>query len=565
MAGTTSPLDAIGRPPLDPGIAQHPLNAGLVCWLLGLPDFAFGSKWQNLVGPEVATLAGGGANPSTSWKGNSPVPGTRCLYSAGGANASRLDFPANTFRQLSGTTYTFALWVNAISMASQGMIFLEPTSGTDAFFQRYGSDQVIYVGGTSGTYSDTYTGLGTTWLTGKGWQHLVMTSNPTLGTRIYRNGAALSGGGGTGRSISTGGNPWRIGDVGQPAGGVNGMYAAQWYMTDIRIYNRALTATDAAALYYESLAGYPNVFGRRHGLGFTASGGGGTSISIADTGAGADTIAQILASLSIAETSAGSDATPAIGAAISAIDSVAGADADPSIGAAFTQSDSGQGTDSDPGIGAAAGITDSCAGADSLGSMLAALGITEAAAGSDALDSIAASLLLAETSSAADSISRVIASLSISDASLGNDGIAALQASLAALIDACVGNELITSGIIISVADQGAGSDADPQVTVSFQASDTCSGTDLLSAIAVLLQVIEAGHGTDVTTIITGGKITRITFTASSPWSIEFTAQQSRTITFTASSPWSIEFTAQQSRTITFTASSPWSIEFAPA
>lgn len=176
-------------------------------------------------------------------------------------------------------------------------------------------------------------------------------------------------------------------------------------------------------------------------------------------------------------------------------------------------SDTGAGSDADPSIAASFTSTDSCAGADGLGSVAAAVALSESCAASEALSSL-------------------LVSLAIADAGASDDSLIQIAALLGTIVETCSGTEVLNSGVIIAITDAGTGADGTPTLQASLTVPETCTGNDLLSAIAVALSVLDSSAAIEGLTVQTGSGTRVITITfipsaksmaiAASPRSINF-------------------------------------------
>jgi hypothetical protein len=83
------------------------------------------------------------------------------------------------------------------------------------------------------------------------WYHVVETYNSATGAAaIYVNGVQEGSGSGSGNLANTG-NGWAIGQIGTGSRWFNGS------ISDVQVYNTALSANDAIALYQEGIGGVP--------------------------------------------------------------------------------------------------------------------------------------------------------------------------------------------------------------------------------------------------------------------------------------------------------------------
>ena len=218
--------------------------------------------------------------------------------------------------------------------------------------------------------------------------------------------------------------------------------------------------------------------------------GGGTTITVADTGAGADALAQLAVQVGVADTGVGVDAGPS-----------------PAVG--LTLADTGTGVDSLPVLSVSIALTDSGIGADTIQLIADTIKtITDLASGVDAIN-ISAVLQIGDTAIGLDTAA-ITALLSVIDGATGADS--AIASTLVAIADAGAGADSITVSVMLSIADAGVGADG--------------------LSIAAALALIDSATGYDA--VLHFDTITRIA-------SIKFTPKQRAT-----------NFTAKQ-RTIKFT------------
>lgn len=246
--------------------------------------------------------------------------------------------------------------------------------------------------------------------------------------------------------------------------------------------------------------------------------GAAAAVATADSGAGTDAIAQLLASLLLAESGAGTDSIAQLAASLTASDSGTGSDAIASLAATLTAVDAGTGTDALASLAATFALGDTGSGTDALPSLAAALGVTEAGTGADALANIAASVTVADSGVGADSQS-ISVTLSVTDTGTGVDTV--IQMILIAIADAGTavdslasiavtltlpesgaGSEALAIQVAVSVADAGSGAEALALLTEALkQVLDSGVGTDLVPSPAVSLTVLDSGAGYDAAAV----------------------------------------------------------------
>lgn len=221
----------------------------------------------------------------------------------------------------------------------------------------------------------------------------------------------------------------------------------------------------------------------------------GTLIVISDSGSGSDGLG-IAASVSVADTGSGADVVASIAAALGIADSGSGTDA-LGIAVSVALADTGTGIDGFAGT-ASVVLADSGSGADDQVVTVTLPEITDTGTGNDSISVLTEQLIaIADAATGTDSVS-VQVTVSVGDTGSGADGLG------------------LMTDVLKSVADSGAATD-NVSVSVSVGISDSGSGLDLLG-ITTLLAVLDLGTGYDVVVASTPGaaKIATITFNARS-------------------------------------------------
>jgi len=265
------------------------------------------------------------------------------------------------------------------------------------------------------------------------------------------------------------------------------------------------------------------------------TGGPTTSIiTLADTGAGSDTLVDsaaitladsgtaaeayvMAATLALADVGAGAD-TLVDSAVATLTDTGAGADTIP-ITAPITLTDSGSGSDAIVDS-ATISLTQSGVGSDAV-SVNATIGLSDSGGGSDSVVDSAA-ITLPDTGSAAEAIVAAITAV-LAETGLGTDSVSVsiAGATTITLSDSGTGTDVVSVVVSLALADTGAGSDA-ISVSATISLPDTGAGSDAVSDSAVLAlsdiglasdaitAIISAvlsdtGIGTDSISVVTGG------------------------------------------------------------
>ena len=216
---------------------QHPLNQDLVAWYLAHPWMFPGNSLYPLIGDRVGTLTNMAVHGATSGFGLPTRPGASGELRFDGTDdiitTPPIALPTNTF--------TLSLWYyaqpgtayDALVVPSDGAygLFLQELTGI-LFINYYDGDD-HYFGDPGVNYEQ--------------WTHLVVVSRGTEMT-AYLDGIA--------RETYT----FTVTTPTFEAFG-NDSFGDEFFGTldDIRLYSRALDATDVQSLYQESVQGYPTV------------------------------------------------------------------------------------------------------------------------------------------------------------------------------------------------------------------------------------------------------------------------------------------------------------------
>jgi hypothetical protein len=229
-----------------------PLNRGLRYWWRVLPLQTGGNSWRDLCYEQSATMAG--MLPTTNVKGFGllPRPGGAGELRFNGSTSSVSTGLTSVNFGWTDTTKAVSVWVRALGTAPTGAqggyegAYVVGDSG-----ETYGLSRMNLSGGGDFWYAHAWDGaeiqVGTACTIGA-WTQLwyVLTGG---NVRLYKDGV-LKG------TIACGTVP----------GGTNLMYfgsnggGARWFngaIDDVRVYDRAPSASEIAALYTASKQGYP--------------------------------------------------------------------------------------------------------------------------------------------------------------------------------------------------------------------------------------------------------------------------------------------------------------------
>jgi len=230
--------------------------------------------------------------------------------------------------------------------------------------------------------------------------------------------------------------------------------------------------------------------------------GGEASVPTADAGAGADMLAQVLAALALAESGAAVDAPGNVTASVPVSDAGVGSDSQ-AITATLTVADTGGGIDAVLGLILVA-LADSSVGADSLRSITANINIADTGAAGEA-QAVAVAVTVADAGSAEAAINVLSEAMkSIADSGAGVDAIASPLVALRVL-DGAGATDGQAVSVVLALADSGAAVDALHLLTEALKRiADSGAGTD-----AVLVPAVQIG----VTELATGGESLSMTIT----------------------------------------------------
>lgn len=232
---------------LSPVNIGHSLNRGSVGWWLGLPNIQ-GQVWRDLMGK----------NPGTLTKMNTNVSGWRNTTRPGGYSHLVFDGIDDWVEATAGGSYT-TNWAIACSL------YLSSTSANGMCIKVGGNQNIDGVGlGVGSADADTagnnllvlYEAV--RWMTvatavGTGWFRLLLSMNESGFPTAYVNGVQTYSDTTGAPSAST--NRVRIG--GYDAGVATRFFAGP--IDNCRLWNRALSATEARQEYDLSCIGYPGV------------------------------------------------------------------------------------------------------------------------------------------------------------------------------------------------------------------------------------------------------------------------------------------------------------------
>lgn len=250
-------------------VSLDPLNTGLVARYQCLPGITGGSRFVNLVAPGDKDGAHGTLTNGPTWEGPKGRSGGFGSIDFDGSNDivtvpyhASLDAPDGL---------TIALWIydknisgniHAVNRDGGTRIFIiRPQSSTVGNYHIWNSSDVLRQFTPSSS-----------WMMNQ-WFHLIFAvgvAGGNLNLEVFINGVSVGTDSFSGTAIKTG-------SIGANFGGDGGGSYLACYLDDIRYYNRVFPASEALALYRDSLQGSPRTLKwvRWPQRDYTAAGGAG--------------------------------------------------------------------------------------------------------------------------------------------------------------------------------------------------------------------------------------------------------------------------------------------------
>lgn len=242
-----------------------PLNRGLVDWWLATPQrgLGFSATWRDLCGNNHGTLTN--MDPATDWVASSH-PGGFGSLDFDGSNDYVLN--SSMFSAPSPTSCTLMAWVYKTGLVGNDNILVLQTSssGVQSIGIATVGDKASMFSGDGGGY--TVSSGSTTLATGE-WYHVAAVFESATLRTLYLNAKSET----TSAVSRTPGNLTYIAIGAFVATGPTDFTAGA--LDDLRIYSRPLSAGDIAAVYSDSLRGYPATLNRVRRPMYGESGGGG--------------------------------------------------------------------------------------------------------------------------------------------------------------------------------------------------------------------------------------------------------------------------------------------------
>jgi hypothetical protein len=196
---------------------------------------------------------------------------------------------------------------------------------------------------------------------------------------------------------------------------------------------------------------------------------------------------------------------------ISVADSGGGADAVSNLAAAVAIAETGAGGDTIPQALASAGVADTGSGAEAQAIQVSFL-LPDTAAGSDIVDILTSILKsVADNGAGMDAIPQATVSAQVVDMGAGA-GALAVEAALS-VADTAAGLSSLVIAVLTALGEPGAGSDQITGLAVNVPLADTAAAVDLIAQVTAALSLADLGAGVDVATKIAAQKIAVFTFT----------------------------------------------------
>lgn len=234
---------------------SNPLNSdwgphtGLVARLLALPHHSGGRQWFDLCGRNHGVLTNGALWPT--------------LRRDGAFSTVQFDGTDDYIDLVTSpvdiqSDFSVALWVNkTVKGGTDNDRFIElNTDANNSFTIGTNSGSAVYAVRLNRAGAGVINAVAYGSWDASAWAHLVYTVSGTTGT-FYRNGLAFATTGSA--AITPAGTGYNIGR--RPD--ANSTTFFKGMLDDVAFWNRALTASEATAIYQDSVAGYPRALNWR--------------------------------------------------------------------------------------------------------------------------------------------------------------------------------------------------------------------------------------------------------------------------------------------------------------
>ncbi len=239
---------------------NHPLARGLELWWLAYPQWARSYTWRDISGKQNdGTLTNIDLSTTTCGWFARPHASSNMALVLDSTAGNRVTRAPITCLNTSSAAFTTSLWIcrpTAISSTELMSCYgTTSNSGYDHYYSNGLATHVCFVGANLSNYLS----VASTWAVGT-WLH-VTTVYKGSGTgnsgrlNLFLNGVkqAASYTGTIPATIPTDTTKTFILGTSGAAGEQNGYY------DDVKVYSRALSDSEATALYFESLAGHPSL------------------------------------------------------------------------------------------------------------------------------------------------------------------------------------------------------------------------------------------------------------------------------------------------------------------
>jgi len=232
----------------------HWLAKGLVSWWLAVPGFIGSTTWRDLCERNNGTLTNM-AVPSTSTSGWNAVTrqgGIGALAFDGTDDYVTMGSPT-TLDNLSALSYCAWIYPRTQGESLSGMIVTK-TTGFDAIKTLALADNVgvNFRAKIECSSEDMSISTAVNTITLNAWQHVVLTFDGTTGI-LYKNAVNIGSDTAVGTPFSDASNDFIIGNI------ADGSRTFDGFIDDVRVYNRALSASEVLFLYHNSRIGYPGL------------------------------------------------------------------------------------------------------------------------------------------------------------------------------------------------------------------------------------------------------------------------------------------------------------------
>lgn len=239
---------------------RNRLNAGLVSWWLTIPHWR-GTQWRDLCNRNHGTLTN--MDPATDWVSARGRPGGfGCLEFVHSASDEHVSVPTTTMLEVFSNPFTVSFWIKAPGTTSYEAIW---SKSANIGINRNGTTGGLYFVMTGGSGVLSFSSPSVFDAT---WHHVLWTYTGDAST-CYVDGKLAATVARTG--TPTGGGTTALG-IGKGDGGNKDLTGL---LDGFCLFNRGVTSSEAAALYYESRLGNPSTLNWISPVRYFDAGGGG--------------------------------------------------------------------------------------------------------------------------------------------------------------------------------------------------------------------------------------------------------------------------------------------------